>query len=115
MWNCKKCKETIEDNFEICWNCRTTKEGEEEDPNFGDKSEFISKEEQEKNNLVRSIECLRCKNELKYLGRKSFHEGKKWGFWLGDLGELFVNREHFETYACPKCGHIEFFIAGLSS
>ena len=27
MWKCAKCGEQIEDNFEICWNCGTGKDG----------------------------------------------------------------------------------------
>ncbi len=34
MWNCKNCHETIEDNFDACWNCGTDKDGKT-DPNFG--------------------------------------------------------------------------------
>lgn len=33
MWECKKCHETVEDSFEVCWNCGTSKEGVE-DPSF---------------------------------------------------------------------------------
>lgn len=27
MWKCKNCGEEIEDNFEICWNCSSNKDG----------------------------------------------------------------------------------------
>jgi uncharacterized protein YbjQ (UPF0145 family) len=33
MWNCVKCKERVEDAFEVCWNCGTGKDGTE-DPSF---------------------------------------------------------------------------------
>ena len=33
MWTCQKCNETNEDSFEACWNCGTSKAGEE-DPSF---------------------------------------------------------------------------------
>jgi Zn finger protein HypA/HybF involved in hydrogenase expression len=49
---------------------------------------------------------------LDYIGTKSFHEGTRWGF-LGDLGELFVNRERFDVYRCPRCGSVEFFVDGM--
>ena len=42
------------------------------------------------------------------------HEGSRgWGFWLGDLGELFTNREHYDTYVCTRCGKIELYLDGL--
>lgn len=46
------------------------------------------------------------------MGTKQFHEGKRWGL-LGDLGELFVNKESFDVYACPQCGSVEFFVDGV--
>jgi len=33
MWNCAKCREEIEDSFDACWRCGTTKDGVE-DPHF---------------------------------------------------------------------------------
>jgi hypothetical protein len=27
VWKCKKCKEEVEDSYDICWNCGATKEG----------------------------------------------------------------------------------------
>lgn len=27
MWNCKKCDESLEDSFDICWKCGTEREG----------------------------------------------------------------------------------------
>ena len=32
---------------------------------------------------------------------------------LGDLGELFVNKERFDVYCCPRCGRVEFFVDGI--
>jgi hypothetical protein len=33
MWRCNKCSEKMGDEFEVCWNCGTTRDGVE-DPNF---------------------------------------------------------------------------------
>jgi pentatricopeptide repeat protein len=33
MWSCPKCASTVDDGFAVCWNCGTSKQGEE-DPNF---------------------------------------------------------------------------------
>lgn len=33
MWECQKCHERHDDSFEVCWNCGTSKSGEE-DPGF---------------------------------------------------------------------------------
>jgi hypothetical protein len=58
------------------------------------------------------ITCSRCDVELDYVGSKSFHEGARFGA-LGDLGELFVNKESFDVYVCPRCGRVELFIDGI--
>ena len=56
----------------------------------------------------------RCVLELQYVGTKRFHEGSRgWGFFLGDMGELFTNREHFDVYVCPRCGRVELFVDGI--
>ena len=61
---------------------------------------------------MKSLDCLRCKQPLEHLGTKSFHEGTNWGFF-GELGELFVKRDRFDVYACPRCGRVEFFVDGV--
>ena len=33
MWECKKCRESLEDTFVVCWKCGTSMEGIE-DPSF---------------------------------------------------------------------------------
>jgi hypothetical protein len=64
--------------------------------------------EQESNPIV----CARCAKNLDYVGTKRFHEGTRFGV-LGDIGELFVKREQFDVYVCPRCGRVEFFVDGI--
>src|SRR5262249_37875869 len=33
MWQCVKCREQVEDDFDVCWNCGTARDGTE-DPDF---------------------------------------------------------------------------------
>jgi len=56
--------------------------------------------------------CSRCDAYLDYAGERRFHEGTRFGVF-GDIGELFVNRERFDVYVCPRCGRVEFFIDGI--
>jgi uncharacterized protein YbaR (Trm112 family) len=64
--------------------------------------------------LINPMECPRCPTSLQYVGTKKFHEGTRgWGFFLGNVGELFTNREHFDIYICPRCGRVEFFVDGV--
>ncbi len=49
---------------------------------------------------------------MEFIGRKRFHEGSQtMPFLLGDIGELFVNREEFDLHACPSCGKVELFLS----
>jgi phage FluMu protein Com len=61
---------------------------------------------------MKTLECVRCEQPLEHLGTKRFHEGTNWGFF-GELGELFVKRDQFDVYACPRCGRVEFFVDGV--
>jgi hypothetical protein len=58
------------------------------------------------------MRCPRCDSTLAYVGTKKFHEGTRWGA-LGELGELFTNRERFDVYVCQRCGRVEFFVDGI--
>ncbi len=63
---------------------------------------------------VNPMTCPRCDHGLEYVGTKKFHEGTRgWAFFFGELGELFVNREHFDVYVCPRCGRVELFVDGI--
>jgi hypothetical protein len=56
--------------------------------------------------------CARCETALEFVGTREFHEGTRWGA-LGDLGELFVSKQRFDVYVCPRCGRVELFIDGI--
>ncbi len=101
MWTCKKCGEVLEDTFSCCWKCRTDRSGTEQ---------FSSP--QAETEAPRPLACPRCDVALAYVGTKAFHEGTRWGV-LGELGELFVNKERLDVYSCPRCGRVEFFVDGV--
>lgn len=69
-------------------------------------------EEVQSDRHPRSVVCARCKVAKNYMGTKRFHEGHRWGA-LGDIGELFVEKETFDVYVCPRCGSVEFFVDGV--
>lgn len=99
MKNCPNCHEEIEDNFEVCWNC-----------NFSLAENKVIEFEDPAIEGTRKINCLRCDIPLLYTGNYKFHEGTRLGIF-GNLMEVFVNRESFDLYLCPKCGKVEFFTA----
>src|SRR6185295_1009226 len=107
MWNCTACGEEVEDNFEACWNCQTTRSGRR-DVNIevpaNEDSELMARV----NRKHKPMSCLRCGGLLEHVGTRKFHEGPHFGA-LGDLGELLVAQESLEMYVCPECGQVEFF------
>jgi hypothetical protein len=32
---------------------------------------------------------------------------------MGEIGELFVNKERFDVYVCNRCGRVELFVDGI--
>ena len=105
MWICPKCGDRVDDNFGSCWNCQTERpenvemsEGNVEDVNSQDEG------------ISEPLVCPRCAIELEFMGTKNFLEGTHRAAWLGDL---FVNRERLDVYACPRCGRVEFFVEGI--
>lgn len=93
---CPNCHEEVEDNFEICWKCNYS---------FTD-GKILDLESAD--DAGRAIDCLRCHVRMAYSGEYKFLEGTRLGA-LGNLFELFQNRETFDLYVCPKCGKVEFF------
>ena len=102
---CPRCSETIEPGFDVCWPCGTHRDASPPDPGFTRAPDDAPP--------ARALDCLRCRSPMAPLGQMRFHEGSRAApFLLGNLGELFVNRQHFDAYACERCGKVEFFLAG---
>lgn len=99
MKNCPNCNSEIEDNFELCWNC-----------NYScTENRVIEIKDMALQHGNRAVDCLRCEIPLVFSGKFNFHEGARFGV-LGNIFELFVNKEAFDLYVCPKCGKVEFFV-----
>jgi hypothetical protein len=100
----------------VCWNCGTSLAGVE-DRSFQPvtATDSLSRDAAPGGTAhpaVNPIACSRCDLALTYVGRKRFHEGTNWGV-LGEIGEFFVKREHFDVYVCPRCGRVELFVDGI--
>lgn len=59
------------------------------------------------------LACPRCQVPLSFAGTKQFHEGTRAWDVMGGVLELFKNREALDAYFCPRCGRVEFFLAGV--
>lgn len=99
MKNCPNCLSESEDHFEICWKCNYS---------FADRK-IIELDDKTATEKPKDLDCLRCKVPLQFSGNYKFHEGSRMGI-LGNIFELFVNRESFDVYICPDCGKVEFYV-----
>ena len=91
MWKCGQCGEELEDQFDSCWKCSSPPQPAKPVQATRGRS---------------ALRCLRCQKHMDYYGAKRFFEG---GHLSAFMGDLFVNREEFDVYICPACGHVEFF------
>jgi hypothetical protein len=104
---CPRCAAPWEPGYTLCWQCGAGIDGAPPSPGFV--PEGIGADGQAL--PARELACLRCGEPMVLVGRMQFHEGSRmWPFLLGNVGELLVNREHFDSYACRACGKVEFFL-----
>lgn len=108
-WHCDACGSDVDPGFEACWQCGRWREGdgaafkEKADAPGSAPPPFPGRE---------TLDCLRCDERMARVGTRRFHEGSPLPrTLLGAVGELMVNREAFEVFACPRCGKVEFFLA----
>lgn len=114
IWNCTACGEDNDSDFGICWNCGAQSDGGPPDPEFVHDDVLLVDDGVPE---ARDLKCLRCGAPMQTLGRLRFHEGTRaLPVIYGQLGELLVNRESFDAYACTgaNCGHVEFFLITLA-
>ena len=110
-WQCPECGERLEPEFSECWKCGHLK---------GLDTNEASPEQSDDEAAVAPVApsdpmvCPNCNLTLDFVGTKKFHEGTRAApFLLGEIGELFVKREHFDVYVCSRCGRIELFLDGV--
>ncbi|MBK6564731.1 MAG: hypothetical protein IPL63_16580 [Saprospiraceae bacterium] len=100
MKTCPTCKSEVEDTFGKFLNCQFS---------FVDGVKLYPENQTVSNG---SKLCLRFDVPMEFQGNFRFHEGSKIGV-LGNLFELFTNRESFDLYNCPNCGKVDFFLPGF--
>ena len=85
MWQCPNCDEPLDNSFELCWKCQTSR------PDNCALTEELS--------LI-TMPCPRCGTNIEYRSTKSFQ-----------TGDFFTSTERFDIYACPTCGRAELFVS----
>lgn len=104
MWNCPKCCSKVDDEFEICWNCGTSQQGEVH-PDFV--RQVDSGEEEDSLPIIR---CAGCG----YVGKVLLKQvDAHWSMLplsvilriagpIGGIAGLWMNFIWYKT--CPQCG-----------
>ena len=106
-WNCKNCHAANDDELSLCWLCGTFIDGSPSPPGWrSETSPAFSPAD-------RPLNCIRCSSPMEHAGRKKFQEGSYAADLL--LGDLFINRESFDIYACSSCGKVEFYVTGSAA
>ncbi|MCI2057086.1 MAG: hypothetical protein LKJ86_08075 [Oscillibacter sp.] len=59
----------------------------------------------------RTLSCLRCGAEMKFLKRESIQLGEQ-SFFGGDWGNLLAGSLTADFYVCPACRKLEFYYGG---
>ena len=60
-----------------------------------------------------TLPCVRCQTPLTFAGEQDFREGGGTNLLFGFVGALFESSTRLEVWACPSCGHVEFFLPGV--
>jgi hypothetical protein len=60
------------------------------------------------------LPCVRCETPLLFVAERDFREGSGGlEFAFGRLGAFLGSSTRLEVWACPSCGHVEFFLPGV--
>ena len=88
-WTCQHCYESNEENFEICWHCGYSKDGDPPDAEFTD---TCSRDE-----TPRLLACLRCDTSMLFGGMQNLPANISWQLAGGES----TNTRTLEVYCCP--------------
>lgn len=117
MWNCKKCRERVEDSFEVCWSCGTSKEGVE-DPSFQKADEREATEnappsEEPNEDLPAQLVDLDSYLSKRFLCPKCKNRGasvKRFATTGTGISRLLdIQHNEFVAVSCTQCSFTELY------
>ncbi|HUE72712.1 MAG TPA: zinc ribbon domain-containing protein [Pirellulaceae bacterium] len=98
MWTCGNCREVLEDQFDACWNCGSSRDGKL-NLDFATEGGKSAEASALKAELAKSFVCQRCKRCEAHMDVISTR-----GIGLGAL-----LRKDFLVVSCTNCGWTEFY------
>ena len=110
MWKCSGCGETVEDTFDVCWNCQRDKAGEPSSAEAPQVEKALVEATQADGSVSvtvygRELTCAVC-------GNKTFHERDSLlNTRLATFFRLDWANAQAVNYICMRCGYIFWFWA----
>ncbi len=103
MWECSNCHEKHEDSYDVCWNCGTSIDGEQ-DSTFerADDDHLYYDPPGLDGELARRFVCAKCKNTGASVKRFAAT-----GTGLSKL--LNIQHNTFIAVSCSTCGYTEIY------
>lgn len=98
MWACANCRESVEDQFDACWKCGTSREGVR-NLNFASESNLEGAADKVEAAISQHFTCPKCKHR-----EPSFERIAMPGV---GLRKLFAHQ--FLAVTCEGCGYTELF------
>jgi hypothetical protein len=96
MWQCPKCGEKLQVNFEVCWKCGTAADGTE-DPDF-EKPDEPPEDYDAEDETAELVETPNLK-QYRYLTPADFHQHPVWiGCHTADYDEPWYEETDEETF-----------------
>ncbi|SFH58725.1 zinc ribbon domain-containing protein [Planctomicrobium piriforme] len=105
MWTCSKCRESVEDSFQVCWSCGTSVDGVE-DPNFKPEIDVGVQDTSLEDEFRSRFRCCKCRSTTASVD------------WIAGTGTgpsrlLNWQIKQFLSVSCGHCGYTEFYNADV--
>src|SRR5690349_2644194 len=103
MWTCSKCRESVEDSFQVCWSCGTSVDGIE-DTDFKPEVDVGDQDVSLEDKFRNRFRCCKCNNTQASVD------------WIAGTGTgpsrlLNWQIKQFLSISCEHCGYTEFYNA----
>lgn len=103
MWKCKKCQESLDDNFDTCWNCGLSKDGKHQDSNFNLVRETAPNDDPHLKNIgYYDFQCPKCK--FKQCKQRSIRSANN-----KLASALDIQNTAYTVLICQKCYLVQMY------
>ncbi|MGA2260118.1 MAG: hypothetical protein ABSH28_01645 [Acidobacteriota bacterium] len=110
MWKCTGCGETVDDDFDVCWNCQRDKNGLAPTSQNGEPQDSGLRELPQADGTIevdacgRRLSCVVC-------GNTTFHERNSLlNTRLATFFKFDWANAQAVNYICTRCGYVFWFL-----